>query len=270
MSQIESATIHAPAILKQSKTYPLMECFGPTVQGEGPATGMTTYFLRFGLCDFKCVLCDSMHAVDPLKVRANAMWLTQDEIFTLLEQQHAKNPGTPKRVVISGGNPAIHNLTDLVVKLKNNYWEVHAETQGTVFANWLYYVDQLVISPKGPGMGVNHDFKVIADFMKSVSMNMPTSMAMKVPIFDQRDLEFAAQLVEQYPWFTTLRREFYLSLGNVYPPGYFVEHQPENLAENLLQYYKVLLSDIMHDARLRNVKFTPQLHVLLWGNQQGV
>ena len=66
---------------KVDKKLPLMELFGPTIQGEGTVIGQQTYFLRFGLCDYKCRMCDSMHAVDPRLVKANATYLTQAEIF---------------------------------------------------------------------------------------------------------------------------------------------------------------------------------------------
>ena len=57
-------------------TFPVVEIFGPTVQGEGPDAGVPAYFVRFGGCDFRCSWCDSMHAVDPAEVRANAERLT--------------------------------------------------------------------------------------------------------------------------------------------------------------------------------------------------
>lgn len=39
------------------KRLPVMEVFGPTIQGEGPLAGTKTMFVRFGGCDFRCVKC---------------------------------------------------------------------------------------------------------------------------------------------------------------------------------------------------------------------
>ena len=266
MSAIESATITSPELIKK---IPLVECFGPTVQGEGPATGMITYFLRFGLCDFRCTQCDSMHAVDPKIVQANARWLTQDEIFQELRSAKAKHPASVKRVVLSGGNPAIHDLKRLVTLLHDSYWDVHVETQGSVWRPWLAMADQLVVSPKGPGMGVVHDIADLDKFFDALYHSPPVKFALKIPIFDQRDIEFAVQLSTRYPRFNN-RAELYLSLGNPYPPGYKYEHFPENLALNLLDHYKLLLEDVMLEPELRHARFTPQMHVLLWGNKHGV
>jgi 7-carboxy-7-deazaguanine synthase len=35
-------------------TFPVIEVFGPTVQGEGPDAGRPAYFVRFGGCDYRC------------------------------------------------------------------------------------------------------------------------------------------------------------------------------------------------------------------------
>lgn len=55
-----------------AKTLPVIEIFGPTVQGEGAEAGVPTHFLRLGGCDYRCAWCDTMYAVDPATVRASA------------------------------------------------------------------------------------------------------------------------------------------------------------------------------------------------------
>src|SRR3954470_4973626 len=84
-------------------TFPVVEVFGPTVQGEGPDAGIPAYFVRFGGCDWRCTWCDSMHAVDPAEVRAHAERLTATEI---VDRLRALPPG-PGLTVLSGGNPAL-------------------------------------------------------------------------------------------------------------------------------------------------------------------
>src|SRR5437764_1605218 len=92
-------------------TLPVIEIFGPTVQGEGPDTGRPAYFVRFGGCDFRCSWCDSMHAVDPVQVRASAQHLEPAQI---LEQIRNRLHDGPDLVVLSGGNPALLDLGPLV------------------------------------------------------------------------------------------------------------------------------------------------------------
>src|SRR4051794_10337522 len=107
-------------------TLPVVEIFGPTVQGEGPDAGVPAYFVRFGGCDWRCTWCDSMHAVDPAEVRANAERLTVEQI---VERVGRLSPG-PRLVVLSGGNPALLELGALVVELHAQDLRVAVETQG--------------------------------------------------------------------------------------------------------------------------------------------
>src|SRR3954453_6488465 len=87
-------------------TLPVVELFGPTVQGEGPDAGIPAYFVRFGGCDWRCTWCDSMHAVEPAQVRKFAQSLTAQEIGMQLRAL----PAGPSLVVLSGGNPALLEL----------------------------------------------------------------------------------------------------------------------------------------------------------------
>src|SRR4051812_46730356 len=66
------------------RTHPVIEIFGPTIQGEGAEAGLPTHFVRFGGCDYRCVWCDTMYAVDPAIVRSTSRRLTTDEIIAEL------------------------------------------------------------------------------------------------------------------------------------------------------------------------------------------
>jgi 7-carboxy-7-deazaguanine synthase len=261
---------------KEDKKIPVVEIFGPTIQGEGAVIGQQTYFIRFGLCDYKCRMCDSMHAVDPRQVKANATWATQDEIFSSL-QQHRLIQGehTTKNVTFSGGNPCIHDLTRLVWLLNEAGWDIAVETQGTLNPTWLIGCTTITCSPKGPGMGEKLELGKLDDF--TYMLRDHPGLNMKVVIFDQRDLEVAAMLYERYSGgnYPRVKPEaFYLSLGNPFPPGMEphpgADNSTRTLTDRLLLRYQLLLPDVMKHKVLSKVKFLPQLHVLVWGNKQGV
>lgn len=57
----------------KSKKFPVVELFGPTIQGEGAVAGQFSHFVRFGGCPRRCSWCDSMHAVLPEEVQKNAL-----------------------------------------------------------------------------------------------------------------------------------------------------------------------------------------------------
>src|SRR5215211_1387636 len=92
-----------------AKIFPVIEIFGPTIQGEGAEAGLPCAFVRLGGCDFRCSWCDTMYAVDPAEVRANATRLNSDQIVSELRGLG----GEYEWVILSGGNPALHDLTEL-------------------------------------------------------------------------------------------------------------------------------------------------------------
>lgn len=268
MSIMDHIVQDEPPISPSKKKIPLVECFGPTVQGEGAVIGQQTYFLRFGLCDYKCTMCDSMHAVDPRQVKANAQWIPQEEIATVLRQQRAASQYSTNWVTFSGGNPCIHDLQELVSILKLEGWQICVETQGTFNPTWLADVDVISISPKGPGMGEQLELKKLDNFIRPLASLQVNQFYLKVVIFDERDLEVSRMLFERYVLTNVIRpSQFFLSLGNPYPPG---SEFLGNLPKELTKLYKGLLEDIMKDRHLSQVRFLPQMHVLLWGNQQKV
>ena len=199
---------------KTEKKIPVIECFGPTVQGEGIVAGTRTVFIRFGLCDYKCKMCDSMHAVDPLRVRENAKWLTQEEIYNLASER--LTTGNCNSITYSGGNPCIHDLSFLTTCFKAAGVEIAVETQGTICPLWLLDCRWITVSPKGPGMGEKFEPRVFSEFLERLESNDHPGVSIKVVLFDSRDLEFASAVAEDNPSYVE-DGKFFLSLGNPYP-----------------------------------------------------
>jgi 7-carboxy-7-deazaguanine synthase len=247
------------------KKIPLVECFGPTIQGEGAVIGQQTYFMRFGLCDYKCGMCDSMHAVDPLQVKENAQWLTQEEIANQFVHTVWK-PNSTKWISLSGGNPCIHDLSLLVNVLKKCDFKFAVETQGTKAPAWLSLCDIITVSPKGPGMKENFEVKEMDTFMTYVMSANPIAVNIKVVIFDQRDLEFAKMIWERYAHSCV---PFYLSLGNPHPPGQDQKVSVYDLYSRLTSDYRSIFDEIKTDSILSQMCFLPQWHVFVWGNDKG-
>lgn len=258
----------------REKTIPLVEMFGPTIQGEGNVIGQQTYFLRFGLCDYRCRMCDSLHAVIPAMVKAHARWLTQSEIEQDFYQFY--KPNSTRWVTFSGGNPVVHDLSNLVYELHKNDFRINVETQGTLFREWLWHVDNLTISPKGPGMGETHDQEQFLRFLDAVVTGMPmeTPVCVKVVIFDQRDIDFAAEIFaacQKHPLFQFRSKEFYLSQGNPNPPDPTDPagtSPPFDPAEQI-RMYKTLYEDISTHPVLSQCRWLPQWHAFVWGNDAG-
>ncbi len=242
--------------------FPVMEVFGPVLQGEGIMIGYQTMFVRFGGCDLRCQMCDSKHAVDPEQVRANATMMSEANIQDDLGAIQTEIGSACEWVTLSGGNPALLKLNTLVVMLKDHGYNVAIETQGTMWQQWIYDCNIVTVSPKGPGMDtgemVNWDF--LEKFYKELRYH--PGFNWKVVIFDERDLDFAEQLFERFPHIPQ-----FLSLGNPYLPTSNIARNVQ--AERLLASFAGLEALVTRRPKLRSAIVLPQLHVLAHGNAQG-
>lgn len=254
-----------------SKKIPVMEIFGPTIQGEGHLAGVQTYFVRFGLCDYKCKMCDSIHAIDGHYVNEHAQWIYDDALYPAV-MQHVGLSSTPW-ITLSGGNPAIHDLEDLVYRLKLMQKSVAIETQGTFSPDWLLLLDCITVAPKGPGMGERFERERLGAFLAKYVGHR--GLNLKVVVFDENDLEFAEMINKDFAIPFGLGQRFYLSLGNPVVPKLVngtVDAGVLDVREHklmLLDRYRSLAETITHNPNLWNARFFPQLHVLAWSNEQG-
>lgn len=245
-----------PRPKRQVVRFPVAEIFGPTIQGEGPLSGSLTDFVRFWGCNFRCLFCDSLHAVLP-EYRKQAEELEVDEIVSRLSDA--------KWVTLSGGNPALYELTELVAKLHRSGRRVAIETQGVGFHDWIARVDQLIVSPKPPSAGENSTTSPsqFRTFLSQLSqsahaqqMGLP-STAIKVVVFNDEDYLYASSIKmicdEQ-------ALPFYFSVGN---------DVGKDSTENLLEKTRNLITKVGADPVMRGAFVLPQIHVLLWGNEIG-
>jgi 7-carboxy-7-deazaguanine synthase len=247
--------VQQEAIGHDTTTFPVVEMFGPTVQGEGPDAGVPAYFIRFGGCDFRCSWCDSMYAVDPVIVKTEARRLSTPEIANELD---ALATG-PQLVVLTGGNPAMFDLAPLVSALHERRLAVAVETQGSIWRDWLSEVDRLVISPKPPssGMATTEHRGRLADFMGRATQN--ASSVLKIVVFDDHDLEWARGIAREYAGVP-----LYLSAGTD------VGLADDDTLAALRTRFRWLCEAVATDAEFASARVLPQLHVVAWGTRRGV
>ncbi|MEN9291620.1 MAG: hypothetical protein RLZZ357_1464 [Bacteroidota bacterium] len=105
--------------MSESKHLPVMEHFY-TLQGEGYHSGRAAYFIRLAGCDVGCVWCDVKES-----------WTISPEQYLTIDQLlEALSNAAADFVVITGGEPTMHDLTELTSVLKENGFEIAIETAG--------------------------------------------------------------------------------------------------------------------------------------------
>ncbi len=133
---------------------PVMEHFY-TLQGEGYHQGKAAYFIRLGGCDVGCVWCDVKESWDAEK-HANI-----DVRSLIIEVK--KTPA--EMVVITGGEPLMHNLDALTDEFQKAGFQLHIETSGAHPLSGLW--DWICLSPKKfkaplePVLHLAHELKVV-------------------------------------------------------------------------------------------------------------
>jgi 7-carboxy-7-deazaguanine synthase len=241
------------------KKIPVLEIFGPTIQGEGMVIGQKTMFVRTAGCDYSCSWCDSAFTWDG-SAKNEIRQLTAEEIWSELTEL---GDDRFSHVTISGGNPALlANLHEIVELLKEKGKKIAIETQGSKYQEWLKEIDDLTISPKPPSSGMKTDFEKLEEIIHKVTTSKSQqSISLKVVVFNTDDLKYAKGVHLLYPDIP-----FYLQVGNEDVQG----SDTERLVQTLLEKYEWLINQVIEDRDLNNVRVLPQLHTLVWGNKRGV
>lgn len=145
---------------------PLMEHFY-TIQGEGFYAGTAAYFLRLGGCDVGCSWCD-------VKESWNVDAHPKISIEKMLEFVKTKNA---RMCVVTGGEPAMHQLQPLTDLLHKNDIKLNIETSGAypISGTW----DWITVSPKR--------------FKKPLLESLVKANELKVVIFHPNDIRWAEE-----------------------------------------------------------------------------
>lgn len=177
--------------------YPVNEVF-TSLQGEGMFTGTPSTFIRLQGCDVGCSWCDTKHTwklnknhehdnkTIQLKSQIVAKTWSNIELIRLLEIIQADHDST-KHLVITGGEPTLHNLQPLCHQLTLMGKFVQIETSGTSEINvtpdtWV------TLSPK---IGKTYKKKLLGSSVHRAN-------EIKFPIQNESDIEQLKLLIQEY------------------------------------------------------------------------
>lgn len=159
------------AILPENDSFlPLMEHFY-TIQGEGVQSGKAAYFLRLGGCDVGCHWCDVKESWD---ISAHPL------VGVLQMVQWVKEAGATQ-AVITGGEPAMHDLTALTQALRLQNIQCWIETSGAYPLTG--YFDWICVSPK--------------KFKPAQASVLELAHELKVVIYHPSDFQWAEQFIDK-------------------------------------------------------------------------
>lgn len=237
---------------------PVMEIFGPTIQGEGMVIGQKTMFVRTAGCDYACSWCDSSFTWDG-SGKDQIRMMNAEEIWDELKQVGGDGFSF---VTISGGNPALlKNLDVLIALLKEHGMTIGIETQGSKWQDWFYDIDELTISPKPPSSLMKTDFTILDEIIANLQDLHQHHVSLKVVIFNDEDYQFAKLVQKRYSHIP-----FFFQVGN----DDLTTTDHSQLMGKLLQKYEWLIHKVLLDEEVKNAKVLPQLHTYIWGNKRGV
>lgn len=223
----------------------IAECFGPTVQGEGPSIGQPALFIRLSRCNLSCAFCDTPYTWDQSR-------------FNLAEQSRRVDVADlvawalahpVPLIVITGGEPLLWRryLPALAEPLLQAGRRVEIETNGTICPDPALLVDGLCfnVSPKLANADLPVGKRIKPAALEAFSAS--GRAVFKFVVCDMADLDEIADLAERF----AMRQVW------VMPEGVTAEH--------VLGRARLLADAVIG----RGWSLSLRLHVLLWGDERG-
>lgn len=168
----ESELEFARSRVKLEGLYPVMEHFY-TIQGEGVYSGCAAYFIRLAGCDVGCVWCDVKES-----------WPSEGFPLNSAEEMLSwvKSAGS-NLLVLTGGEPAMYDLTRITDLMKAAGIRVHIETSGAYPLQGDF--DWITVSPK--------------KFKAPLTEVVFKANELKVVVFNKSDFQWAETWIASAP-----------------------------------------------------------------------
>jgi 7-carboxy-7-deazaguanine synthase len=215
-----------------------------SLQGEGSLIGVPSIFVRTSGCNLRCSWCDTPYT----------SWHPEGTEFSLDEILGQVEAYPARYVVVTGGEPMIApEIVSLTERLRKRGLHITIETAGTVFAP--VACDLMSISPKlanstpeGSWAARHERLRFQPDVLRRLMESYEYQL--KFVVAGPGDLDEIGRMLDQ-----------------IRGDRSKVILMPEGIDASVLRERGLWLAEI---ARREGFRFSPRLHIELWGNRRGV
>ena len=219
-----------------------------SIQGEGMLTGVPSVFVRTSGCNLRCVWCDTPYT----------SWSPEGSDVTVEDILAAIRAYPGKHAVVTGGEPLIApGVVELTKGIKQLGLHVTIETAGTMFHP--VACDLMSISPKlenstphereGGKWAAQHErLRYQPDVLKQLMAEYPYQL--KFVVASPEDMKEIATMLE-----------------DTHADRSRVVLMPEGTTPETIRERAPWLTEI---CKREGFRYSPRLHIDLWGNRRGV
>jgi 7-carboxy-7-deazaguanine synthase len=215
-----------------------------SIQGEGSLVGVPSVFIRTSGCNLRCAWCDTPYT----------SWQPEGADLTLNQIVDEVKAHPARHVVVTGGEPMIApEIIALTERLRGLDLHITVETAGTVFQP--VACDLMSISPKLANSTPNGRWAAQHDRLR-IQPGVLLELMARYPYQLKFVIEKADDLDEVRALIGALRAD-----------RSRVILMPEGTDRDRLRERGVWLAEI---CKQEGFRFSPRLHVDLWGHRRGV
>jgi len=219
-----------------------------SIQGEGMLTGVPSVFVRTSGCNLRCVWCDTPYT----SWSPEGSEMAIDDILAAIQEYPAQH------AVVTGGEPMIApNIVQLTQGIRQQDLHITIETAGTMFHP--VACDLMSISPKlenstpherdGGKWAAQHErLRYQPDVLKQLMSEYDYQL--KFVVASPDDLKEIATMIEE-----------------IGADRSRVVLMPEGTTPEAIRERAPWLTEI---CKREGFRYSPRLHIDLWGNRRGV
>ena len=214
-----------------------------SIQGEGSLVGVPSVFVRTSGCNLRCSWCDTPYT----------SWQPEGADWTLRRILGRVDGWPARHVVVTGGEPMIaREIVELTYGLRQRGRHITIETAGTVFAP--VACDLMSISPKLANSTPEGEWAERHERLRI----QPEVLKRLIAAYEYQ-LKFVIARPEDVGEVRDL-------VGALDADANKVILMPEGVEVGVLRERGVWLAEI---CKREGFRYSPRLHVELWGNRRG-